>query len=210
MSDLRYFVLGAGDHACVVGSIGGDKVRGFVDIFNNRVYLGAPSLKERVCGNLNWFNRRLSSLPEKPNAIVAFGNSTIRKRVFELYIKQVNFINVISDKSYIDRTVHLGIGNFVGTFAVINTDALVGNNCIINTAAVIEHHCCIGNNVNIAPGVKMAGNVTISDNSLIGVGATILEGVFVGKDAIIGAGANVIRDVNAGDTVVGNPAKSLK
>ncbi|MDP3256279.1 sugar O-acetyltransferase [Bosea sp. (in: a-proteobacteria)] len=56
-------------------------------------------------------------------------------------------------------------------------------------------------------GVESGLPITIGANVWIGGGALILPGVTVGDDAIIGAGAVVTRDVQAGTTVVGNPAR---
>ena len=44
----------------------------------------------------------------------------------------------------------------------------------------------------------------------IGSGVTIVAGVTIGKGARIGAGSVVIAPVKEGETVFGNPAKSIK
>ncbi|MOA44288.1 Maltose O-acetyltransferase [compost metagenome] len=49
--------------------------------------------------------------------------------------------------------------------------------------------------------------VSIGSNVWIGAGALILPGVTIGDDAIVGAGSVVTRDVEAGATVMGNPAR---
>lgn len=51
--------------------------------------------------------------------------------------------------------------------------------------------------------------VKIGRNVWIGAGALILPGVTIGDDAIVGAGSVVTRDVEAGATVVGNPARRV-
>jgi acetyltransferase-like isoleucine patch superfamily enzyme len=50
--------------------------------------------------------------------------------------------------------------------------------------------------------------VTIGDDVWIGIGAFILKGVEIGAGARIGPGAVVTSDVPAGDSVIGNPARS--
>ena len=51
--------------------------------------------------------------------------------------------------------------------------------------------------------------VRIGRNVWIGGGAVILPGIVIGDDAVIGAGSVVTRNVEAGATVVGNPARPL-
>ena len=57
-------------------------------------------------------------------------------------------------------------------------------------------------------GLERARPVTIGRDVWVGGGAIILPGVSIGDGAVIGAGSVVTRDVPAGQTVVGNPARS--
>ncbi len=81
---------------------------------------------------------------------------------------------------------------------------------------VVHRDAVIGANVLISPGVViggrsgLAGVPVIDDGAMIGVGAKILGPIRVGAGAKVGANAVVIHDVEAGDTVVGIPAKSLR
>jgi UDP-2-acetamido-3-amino-2,3-dideoxy-glucuronate N-acetyltransferase len=50
----------------------------------------------------------------------------------------------------------------------------------------------------------------ICGGASIGAGAVILPGVTIGENAMVGAGAVVTRDVEAGATVVGNPARPIR
>lgn len=56
-------------------------------------------------------------------------------------------------------------------------------------------------------GLEFGRPIRIGANVWIGGGALIMPGVSIGDDAIVGAGAVVTRDVEAGATVVGNPAR---
>ncbi|ATF18827.1 Acetyltransferase (isoleucine patch superfamily) [Phaeobacter gallaeciensis] len=60
-----------------------------------------------------------------------------------------------------------------------------------------------------AKGLEIAHPVTLGCDVWIGGGAIILPGVSIGDGAIVGAGAVVTKDVEAGVTVVGNPARVL-
>ncbi|AFO87123.1 sugar O-acetyltransferase [Phaeobacter inhibens] len=93
---------------------------------------------------------------------------------------------------------------------------------ILDTAPVrIGDRSMLGPNVQIycaqhhkdkalrAKGLEIAHPVTLGSDVWIGGGAIILPGVSIGDGAIVGAGAVVTRDVEAGVTVVGNPARAL-
>lgn len=55
--------------------------------------------------------------------------------------------------------------------------------------------------------VRYGKPIHIGSNVWIGGGAIILPGISIGDDAIVGAGSIVTRDVDAGCTVMGNPAR---
>jgi maltose O-acetyltransferase len=56
-------------------------------------------------------------------------------------------------------------------------------------------------------GLEFGRPVRIGSDVWIGGGAILLPGVTVGDGAVIGAGSVVTRDVDAGATVMGNPAR---
>lgn len=103
----------------------------------------------------------------------------------------------------------LAPGTFVAMGAIVGTGARVGTGSIVNTGAVIDHDSQMGSNAHLGTGARLAGGVICGQDVLIGAGAVIRQGLTVGAGAIVGAGAVVIRDVAAGDTVVGNPARSV-
>lgn len=61
-----------------------------------------------------------------------------------------------------------------------------------------------------ASGLENGRPVAIGADVWIGGHAIVLPGVTVGDGAVIGAGSVVTRDVAPGETVAGNPAKSLR
>ncbi|MBX5152050.1 sugar O-acetyltransferase [Rhizobium lentis] len=58
-------------------------------------------------------------------------------------------------------------------------------------------------------GIEIARPVAIGSEVWIGGCAIILGGVTIGDGAIVGAGAVVTKDVQAGATVIGNPARPI-
>lgn len=85
----------------------------------------------------------------------------------------------------------------------IGAGSMLGPNVQIYCA---EHHKEVEQR---RAGLEIAHPVTIGTDVWIGGGAILLPGVRVGDGAIIGAGSVVTRDVEAGQRVVGNPARGM-
>lgn len=124
-----------------------------------------------------------------------------------------------SEKNIWGSIISLPESTKIGSYCDIG-DPNIGENCKIQCHVSIPPGWKIGNNVFIGPGAhfandkhpsatnpwKVKGGV-VEDDASIGMGALILPGVKIGKGAIVGAGAVVVKSVQAGQTVVGNPAR---
>lgn len=100
-------------------------------------------------------------------------------------------------------------GACLSPFVTLTSNIRIGRCFHVNLYSYVEHDCVIGDFVTFAPGAKVNGNVTIGDHAYIGSGAVIRQGLSIGAGAIVGMGAVVTRDVQAGVTVIGNPARPL-
>ncbi|MCS5494492.1 serine O-acetyltransferase [Curtobacterium flaccumfaciens] len=91
-----------------------------------------------------------------------------------------------------------GLTIFHGTGLVVNDHALIGSGVTLRNGVVIGHK---------RPGERAP---FVRDGVDVGAAALIIGAVTVGRSAKVGAGAVVVRDVPDGDTVVGNPARSVR
>ncbi|MGH1577957.1 serine O-acetyltransferase [Planktotalea sp.] len=91
----------------------------------------------------------------------------------------------------------------------LNTQIEGGLRLTHPTGIIIHPDCIIGPNCMIFHQVTLAGAVTLGGHVDIGAGAKLLGPLKVGDHARIGANAVVTRDVEAGQTVVGIPARPI-
>jgi UDP-2-acetamido-3-amino-2,3-dideoxy-glucuronate N-acetyltransferase len=119
----------------------------------------------------------------------------------------------------------------IGTFVEIQRGAKIGVRCKIQSHTFICDGVAIGDEVFIGHGVIFINDkrpratnemglpqsaedwellpTVVERRASIGSGAVILGGLTLGEGAVVAAGAVVTRDVEAGDSVVGNPARIL-
>ncbi len=126
-----------------------------------------------------------------------------------------------SDTAIIEGQFHCayGINIELGDFVFLNVGCT-----ILDTAKVtIADRCALGPYVQIycaehhkdpikrsIEGLEIARPVSLEQRVWVGGGAIILPGVTIGKGAVVGAGSVVTRDVEAGQIVVGNPARPVE
>lgn len=119
------------------------------------------------------------------------------------------FISLIHPTSLIDKTVKLGIGAIVFSYAQIGSGAIVGDYVLIQSYSGIAHDVILGDYSRIDVHALCVGGVHVGNSVTIHSGAVVNHKVVIEDDATIGAMSFVIRNVKAGCTVCGNPAKRL-
>lgn len=107
----------------------------------------------------------------------------------------------------IEDNVHIGVNCSVNQGSI--DDTIIKEGAKLNTMVHVAHNCIVGKNTVITMPTQICGSVIIGDNCHIG-STTIRNQCKVGDNAILGLGSVVVKDVDAGLTVVGNPAKPLR
>lgn len=117
----------------------------------------------------------------------------------------------------------IGSGCNICAHCFIENDVIIGDRVTVKSGVQLWDGVRLEDDVFIGPNVTFTndkyprsriypitfGSVIVRKGASIGGGAVLLPGVEVGESAVVGAGAVVTRSVLAGDTVVGNPARSL-
>lgn len=204
----RLVILGAGGHAKVVLDIAQLSGRYQQYVFLDDAYLSiADCAGHEVVGPLASYHEYANDDTE---FFVAMGSCAGRQQWLEtLAQSQLAVATLVHPKAIVASTANLACGVLVCAGAVINPDAQIGIGSIINTNASVDHDCIIGAYCHICPGVAVAGIVTIGDRCWIGIGASIIQLIAIADDCTIGAGAAVIQSTQAGQTLVGVPARPI-
>jgi maltose O-acetyltransferase len=105
--------------------------------------------------------------------------------------------------------IHLGDGVFLNFNCIILdvVEVTIGDRTQIGPAVQIYAADHPRDAETRRAGLEFGRPVRIGNDVWIGGGAILLPGVTVGDGAVIGAGSVVTRDVEAGVTVMGNPAR---
>ncbi|MCF8095440.1 MAG: acetyltransferase [Desulfobacteraceae bacterium] len=151
--------------------------------------------------------------------VIGLGDNSARKKIYNKF-KDLKYPNVIHPSSSAGKfqleRIKSKQGNVITAGVRLTNNIEIGNFGIYNLNATIGHDCIIEDFVNIAPGANISGNVKLCECVYVGTNSAVLQGksdkkkMILGEKSTIGAGALVSTDVNAHDTVVGVPAKSIK
>lgn len=155
-------------------------------------------------------------MPAKKHfAIPAVGAGAIRQKMATRCSEHgIELPVLVADTAIVQSDVTIGDGSVVCPFTVIASNVQIGSLFQANFHCHVAHDCRLGDRVTFAPGAIANGNVKIDDDVYVGAGAVIRNGVpgkplTIGRGATIGMGAVVTRDVAPGETVAGNPARTL-
>lgn len=208
----KNLLIGAGGHASKALAIfqeQGNEISGFIStepIGTEKYGLRVECTLESLIATA--FNRR-----KFLGLHIAIGTPDVRKAIaskLELQDgleQQLAFLTAQAAQSFVAASSQMGIGNYIGRFAVIEQYAKLGSHCIIDSHAIVEHDCLIGNYVNVSPNATLCGHVWVGDEVVIGAGATVREKIKIGKGALVAAGAVVVKDIPDYHVVAGCPAK---
>jgi sugar O-acyltransferase (sialic acid O-acetyltransferase NeuD family) len=147
---------------------------------------------------------------------VALADPHARKAACERFLASgLEPVSIISPLASILGPAEIGAGAIICGFCTITTNVRIGDFFHANIYSYVEHDCVIGDYVTFAPRVGCNGNISVGDLAYVGAAAVIRQGnesgpVTIGRGATVGMGAVVLTSVADGDTVAGNPAKSIR
>jgi sugar O-acyltransferase (sialic acid O-acetyltransferase NeuD family) len=189
MNDI--LLIGGGGHCeSVIDVVEQEGRYNIIGIIDRPELLGKNLLGYQVIGN----DYDLSDLVKScSNAIITVGqihSPLVRIKLFKTISKLGYCLpTIISPRSYISKYAKIGLGSVVMHDVIINSNALIGDNCILNTKSLLEHGCKIGDHCHISTNAVINGNTIIGQGCFIGSGAITKEGSRVQDNFFAKAGS---------------------
>lgn len=120
------------------------------------------------------------------------------------------FVNIIHPLANIAPSCVLGMGIVVGAFTTVSINTSIQDDVLIQDHCNIGHDGVIEQGSHLYVGVKLCGRNKVGPQSSLYTGSIIYPDVTIGKGCTVGAGSVVRRKVMDGETVLGNPAKTIE
>jgi sugar O-acyltransferase (sialic acid O-acetyltransferase NeuD family) len=139
---------------------------------------------------------RADKMEERVNLLKSYGIAPSR------------FANFVHPLAYVSKSVTLGVGNVVLSFAGIFPNVRMGNHNILYPRSFIGHDTRVGDN-NFFVGAGVGSETVIGNGVFMGMNSTITGNVTIGDYAFVGMCSNVIKSVEPRQMVFGNPARSV-
>lgn len=178
-------------------------IGGFID--DNREALAGLSYPVGVVSGISDY----IPLPEDV-LVCALGDPEGKKKICQNLLERgCCFMNLIHPSALVGHNVKLGIGIVMCPGSAFTCDVEVGDFVTVNCGSGSGHDSRIGSFSTISACCAIGGGVKLGDLVMVGAHATLLPRITVGAGAIIGTGAVVIANVKPGETVYGNPARTL-
>lgn len=107
----------------------------------------------------------------------------------------------------IEDNVHIGANSVICRGAI--DDTIIETGTRIDNCCFISHNVHIGRDVLIVGETLMMGSSSAGNTSYISGNSVIRDGVSVGERSFVGMGSVVTKNIDAGLTVMGNPARCV-
>ena len=209
----KVVIIGAGDHGRGALEIFREASRhgcqydvlGFLDDSQQKQGVTVGGLP--VLGRLDWIHDQ-----HRPEIgyVIGIADTRAKQRIAQrLDERSLTFVSAVHPSAFIANGVRVAPGALINAGVAIAYDTLIEEHTTVNLNATIGHDCVVGRFSTISPGTNIGGRVRLGEGCDIGLNAAVGKGLQIGEWSSIGPGTVVIKDVAPGQSVFGNPARTV-
>lgn len=170
--------------------------------------LTSTDSRNEVLGDLSWLDANRDQLQ---CLALGVGNPEARLRIaaeVQPKFPEIEWPPLIHPSVRFEReSSRIGEGAILCAGVIGTVGLVIEPFTMVNLSCTLGHEAKLGKGSVLNPTVNISGGVELGEGVLVGTGAQILQYVHVGARAAVGAGAVVTKNVDAGQTVVGVPAR---
>ena len=213
MKDL--YIIGAGGFGREVADTVHDinakaetyRIAGFID--DDETKRGSVINDIEVKGGIDFLLEQSNS-SNGVYAVIAIGDPKTKEKIAARLEGAVEWENIIHPAAIISKYASMGVGNIFQAYSLANANVKIGDHCLINARSGTGHDVALGNYVSIMSMCDITGNCRLLDRVYVATNVCIIPGIIISEDAFLGAGSVIVKDVEAGATMIGNPARRVK
>lgn len=188
------YIFGAGgvgrDIVDIVKESGEFSIKGFID----------DGKAGNICMDIKIYSTdEVRSNEKEVNVVIALGEPNLREKIINRLTEEfnkVNYMTIISKKSFISKTALIKEGSIIYPNVIINSNVIIEKNVFIGGNSSIGHDCIINENSVIAFNCSVGGNSIIERNVYIGSGSNIRDEIRIGEKSIVGMGSILLKNLD--------------
>lgn len=144
--------------------------------------------------------------------LIALGYKHLRrkKEIIEMLVNSKRKLNTyVHSSAIIDSTAKINEGTVIYPNVTIDKNVCIGKGCLLNLSVTISHDSVVGDCCYLSPSVTLSGFVSVGDMVFFGTGVTVANNIKIDSSSIVGIGTVVTKNIAEGQTVIGNPQKTI-
>jgi acetyltransferase EpsM len=142
--------------------------------------------------------------------VLAIGENRVRQGLASLLEGQgLQPATIVHPDARLAPGARVAAGSYVAVGATLAPHCAVGRHVLVNINAIIGHECQVGDFAQICPGAVVTGQCRLGTGVFVGTNACLHPGTQAGDWASVAANSFAATPVQAGDTVMGIPARPI-
>lgn len=143
--------------------------------------------------------------------VCAIASPEARLAFCEKLVSQgARFTNLVHPTAIVGRHSRMGWGCILAPYAILDSDAVLGNHVIMYARGIAGHDSVVGDGCLLAPQAVLCGGCTLGRGVFIGTNATVNEGTVIGDHACVASGSVAAGRIPAKAVMMGVPARPIR